>query len=67
LDYDPDARFSARQALKHPYFKELRQAEKQRIKEHQDPETEENGAVEEIVTAEDTRDTNGPGAGRLAG
>jgi renal tumor antigen len=28
LQYDPELRFSARQALKHPYFKELRDAEK---------------------------------------
>jgi serine/threonine protein kinase len=28
LAYNPDERLSARQALKHPYFKELREAEK---------------------------------------
>lgn len=28
LAYNPDERYSARQALKHPYFRELREAEK---------------------------------------
>ena len=28
LQYDPELRFSARQSLKHPYFKDLRDAEK---------------------------------------
>eukprot|EP00045_Choanoeca_perplexa_P005831 m.48776 g.48776 ORF g.48776 m.48776 type:complete len:457 (+) comp13320_c0_seq2:203-1573(+) len=33
LEYDPDARLSARQALKHPYFRELRDADKRAAKE----------------------------------
>lgn len=38
LMYDPEKRFSARQALKHPYFKEQRDAEKRRHgKAHPDP------------------------------
>lgn len=32
LEYDPDARMSARQALRHPFFKELRDADKRRNK-----------------------------------
>lgn len=28
LAYNPDERLSARQALRHPYFRELREAEK---------------------------------------
>ena len=30
LAYDPDDRLSARQALRHPYFREIREAEKRR-------------------------------------
>lgn len=32
LEYDPDARLSARQALKHPHFRELRDADKRAAK-----------------------------------
>ncbi|EGD78631.1 CMGC/RCK/MOK protein kinase [Salpingoeca rosetta] len=32
LDYDPDNRLSARHALRHPYFKELRSEDKRRAK-----------------------------------
>ncbi len=32
LQYDPDLRLSARQALRHPYFKDLRDADKRRAK-----------------------------------
>lgn len=32
LEYDPEARLSARHALKHPYFKELRAEDKRRAK-----------------------------------
>lgn len=32
MEYDPDARLSARQALKHPYFRELRDADKRAAK-----------------------------------
>eukprot|EP01147_Barroeca_monosierra_P008693 gene8693-1082_t len=32
LEYDPDARLSARHALRHPYFKELRAEDKRRLK-----------------------------------
>jgi serine/threonine protein kinase len=33
MEYDPDARLSARQALKHPYFRELRDADKRAAKQ----------------------------------
>jgi renal tumor antigen len=33
LEYDPDARLSARQCLKHPYFKELRAEDKRKARE----------------------------------
>lgn len=32
LEYDPDARLSARQALKHPYFKDLRDEDKRQAR-----------------------------------
>lgn len=34
LAYDPEERMSARQALRHPYFRELRHADKKREKAH---------------------------------
>eukprot|EP00043_Microstomoeca_roanoka_P013164 m.128913 g.128913 ORF g.128913 m.128913 type:complete len:424 (-) comp15684_c3_seq1:858-2129(-) len=42
LEYDPDARMSARHALRHPYFKELRAEDKRRAK------LEEQHSVDEL-------------------
>lgn len=37
LKYDPEERYSARQALKHPYFKEQRDADKRSQRQKEDP------------------------------
>jgi len=42
LAYDPEERISARQALKHPYFKDLRQEEKRNAKAQNEPKPAES-------------------------
>ncbi|EDQ85231.1 uncharacterized protein MONBRDRAFT_34399 [Monosiga brevicollis MX1] len=53
LEYDPDARLSARQALKHPYFRQLREADKRRAKESQQHEQSIDGGRRRLSSKAD--------------
>jgi len=62
LKYDPDERILARQALKDPYFKEVRDAEKQR--QEQEPFEERPEPREEVAPEEDIPPADVQGSAR---